>query len=322
MRCQLCLTAMALLLAACAGPDTRSTAQAPVGRPAASADEALASARDLAQRGQWSQSIAGLDAATRQFPEDATLAEERGRLAARWEQEQRALEDQIVVADAENQYNKIALLEKLVRAQPDDLYAASRRLYWKEALAAKLEPLTKCAEAHVVSRPELAQRCVAVASQIPAGGAIDQRLARVTKQLKASESLAAERRRLAEEKERQARVKALLDGAKKAIDERDYRGALDTLDKVAAIQPNNKELAGLREQAWSMITPQVEALVKLGDNLYLNEQLGAAVATWQAALTLKPGDEDILARVERATTVLNRLDELRHQQQLPDEVAE
>ena len=38
---------------------------------------------------------------------------------------------------------------------------------------------------------------------------------------------------------------------------------------------------------------QVEALVKLGDHLYLNEQLEAAVATWQAALILKPDDEAV-----------------------------
>ena len=63
-----------------------------------------------------------------------------------------------------------------------------------------------------------------------------------------------------------------------------------------------------------MISPQVEALVKLGDHLYLDEQLEAAVATWQAALSLKPGDEAILARVDRAETVLTRLDDLRRQQ--------
>ena len=105
--------------------------------------------------------------------------------------------------------------------------------------------------------------------------------------------------------------------ARAAIDARDYRRALDILEKVAQLQPNNSEVSGLQEEAWSMISPQVGALVKLGDHLYLDEQLDAAVATWQAALTLKPDDEAILARIERAKTVLNRLDALRRRQNSP-----
>jgi hypothetical protein len=58
----------------------------------------------------------------------------------------------------------------------------------------------------------------------------------------------------------------------------------------------------------------VDALVKLGDQLYLEEQLNAAVATWEAALGLKPGDEEIVARIDRAKNVLVKLDELRREQ--------
>ena len=74
--------------------------------------------------------------------------------------------------------------------------------------------------------------------------------------------------------------------------------------------------SGLQQKALAIISPQVDALVKLGDHLYLEEQLDAAVATWQAALTLTPGDEEIAARIERAKTVLTRLDALRLQQKV------
>ena len=62
-------------------------------------------------------------------------------------------------------------------------------------------------------------------------------------------------------------------------------------------------------------TAQQRGRAGLGwDQRYLDEQLEAAVATWQAALILKPDDEAILARIDRANTVLNRLDALRRQQ--------
>ena len=232
----------------------------------------------------------------------------------RWERQEWVLEDQIMVGDAENQERKIALLEKMSLAQPGNLIVTSRRIYWKEVLASNIEKLTACGEFHVTTDTALARRCFQLASGMAASPDIEQRLAGISEQLLLSENVAAERRRAKEEKGRQRRAKSLLDDAKAAIDARDYRRALDILEKVAELQPNNSEVSGLQEEAWSMISPQVEALIKLGDHLYLDEQLDAAVATWQAALTLKPDDEDILARIDRAKTVLNRLDALRRQQ--------
>ena len=220
-----------------------------------------------------------------------------------------------MVDDAENQQRKLAALDRLGRAAPGDLLLTSRRIYWKEVLASKLERLAACAEIHAEARPALAKRCYTVASELTISDEIERRLNAVAAQLREGESLAAQRRKARAEKERQARAKVLLDEAKVAIDAHDYRRALDVLTQVAELQPGDPEVAGLQQEAWAMISPQVEALVKLGDHLYLDEQLEAAVATWKAALNLKPKDEDILARIERARTVLDRLDVLRKRQQ-------
>ena len=83
---------------------------------------------------------------------------------------------------------------------------------------------------------------------------------------------------------------------------------------MAALQPNNPEISDLRQAAEKAINPQIEALVKLGDHLYLDEQLEAALATWQAALVLNPQDQEIASRIDRANTVLSKLQHLREQQ--------
>ena len=140
------------------------------------------------------------------------------------------------------------------------------------------------------------------------------RLIVVREQLHESEQLAEQRRRRIAERRRQAEAKVLLGDAKAAIEESDYRRALDVLEKVAELQPDNPEVEALQHSAWSMLNPQIEALVKLGDHLYLDEQLNAAVATWQAAQNLQPDDPDIAARLTRARTVLERLDDLRDKQ--------
>lgn len=306
-----------LTLGGCAGLKSGDGSKPVPPQASGSAGEARAAAQQLAEGGRWSEAVATLDDAARRFPDATDLAAQRELLRESWHREERMLEDQIMAGDAENQKNTLSLLEKLSRGEPGNLILTSRRIYWKERLVNKVGRLTECAEVHVSSSSELARHCLDLASDLATTSDIEQRLRHVSEQLQASETLAAERRRKSEEKERQRRAKVLLDKAKAAIDARDYRRALDILKRVAGLQPNNPEIVGLQEEAWSMISPQVEALVKLGDHLYLDEQLDAAVATWQAALTLKPEDEAILARVERAKTVLNRLDALRQQQQQP-----
>jgi tetratricopeptide (TPR) repeat protein len=287
-------------------------------KPAASADEAIAIAGDLSERGRWQDALDVIDAAELRFPDDAQLDPARERLQAQRMQAERKLEDQILVGDAENQYAKISLLDKLSAARPDDLVLASRRLFAKEILAGKVEDLTRCCEYHASTDAALARRCLRLASHLANTPELEQRLAKVADQLAASEQRAAERRRSGLEKERELRAKVLLDAARAAIQANEYRRALDILDQVAELQPDDRELHGLREEASLMISPQVEALVKLGDRLYLDEQLDAALATWRAALDLRPEDEDIQARIERAETVLNRLDALRREQQGPE----
>ena len=309
------LLLLLLVLGGCAGIDGGpGSGRAPPKVPGSSG-EVEGVTQELVNGGRWSEAIAVLDAASQEFPDDTGFASQRDALIDRWQREERRLEDLILVGTAENQKATITLLEKLSRAEPGNLIVMSRRIYWKEALASKVERLTECAEVHVSSSSELARRCLDLAADLASTPDVERRLAGVSEQLRVSESIAAERRRTREQKERERRSKALLDDAKAAIDARDYREALDILDKVARLQPGNSEVVGLQQEALSMISPQIEALVKLGDHLYLDEQLDAAVATWQAALTLKPDDEAIVARIERAKTVLDRLDTLRLQQQ-------
>ena len=276
--------------------------------------DTLSAADKLAAEGRWSEALALLESAAKARPGEPAVEARRAAMQARWERQQRVFDDQIMVGDAENQSDKIAILEKLARAQPGDLVVTSRRIYWKEVLASRIEALTACGEYHVDSETALARRCFQLASGMRAPEETERRLAVVGEKLRMSEALAAERQRARLEEKRQRRARRLLEEAKAEIEARDYRRALDILATVAKLQPDNAEVIGLQETAWSMLSPQVEALVKLGDHLYLDEQLEAAVATWQAALSLKPGDEAILARVDRAETVLTRLDDLRRQQ--------
>jgi tetratricopeptide (TPR) repeat protein len=302
------------LLGACTALREPDAAKQRLIKAPADSEEAVLVARSYASRGRWRSARRVIDEALAAGHEPAPLESERAALAAQFADWEQLLEDRITVGDAENQQAKITLLEQLSRASPDDLLLASRRLYWKEVLRGRAPALTECAERHVATEPLLAKRCYRLVVDMVEDEALEKRLVVVREQIKEGEQLAEERRRLRAEKARQGRAKELLEEARTAIDASDYRGALDILAEVEGLQPDNPEIEGLAQTAWSMLSPQVEALVKLGDHLYLDEQLDAAIATWQAALNLKPNDEEILARITRARTVLKRLDDLRHRQ--------
>lgn len=284
--------------------------------PADSA-EAVLIARSYASRGRWRSALNVLDEALAAGHDAAVLTAERELIDSQFVAWEQLLEDRITIGDSESQRAKITLLEQLSREAPDDLLLASRRLYWKEILRGRAPVLTECAERHVETEPLLAKRCYRLAVESARDETLEGRLAIVREQIKEGEQLAEERRRQRAEKAREQRAKALLVEARAAIDSSDYRGALDILGEVAQLQPDNPEIDALTRSAWSMLSPQVEALIKLGDHLYLDEQLDAAISTWKAALNLKPGDEEIVGRITRARTVLKRLDDLRHRQRGP-----
>lgn len=306
----------ALLLSGCANLLETKQPTAPLIKPPSSEREAIEIAGDLVQRGRWNPALETLEVALQAFPASVALQQERQRVTERWAYERQLIEDRILVSEAEHQQYKISQMARLARAEPENVFLISRRLYWKEVLAAKLDDLTRCGEAYVEAEPELAQRCYDVALDQSVPEMLEVRLAAVGNRLRAAETAAATTRRLRARRERQARAKVMMDEAKRAIDERDYRRALDVLDRVEKLKPGNDEVSGLREQARSMISPQIDALVKLGDHLYLDEQLEAASATWNAALSLQPGDPDIIARIERAKTVMQRLRALRERKQV------
>jgi tetratricopeptide (TPR) repeat protein len=305
------------------------TADSPSGRPgSASVAEVLTLSRRLSAEGRWSESIDVIAKAQRRSPDNEQLVAQRLQLEERWQRIRRQIYDEIAAGDAEALRNRLTLLEALSVAQPDDIFLMARRIFAREELNARLPRLVECSEWHVETEPELARRCHAVALGIMSDDSTAQRLALVGERLadagrqveagerrqRRQQAATDQRRRQQAATDQQRRARDLLADAKAAVDARDYRRALDTLDEVAELQPNNPEIAGLRKVAQAGISPQIEALVKLGDHLYLDEQLDAAIATWQAALTLNPDNADIVARIDRARTVLQRLDQLRRTQ--------
>ncbi|MCB1774355.1 MAG: hypothetical protein KDI88_12115 [Gammaproteobacteria bacterium] len=321
------LACCAVALSVLAGCDSLPKLPAPA-KPAPAVvvedvDRALATSRRLSAEGRWAEAIDAIDGAQRRAPDDTRLLLQREQLQQRWERVRRLIDDQIMIAEAEANKNRLDWLKTLSRARPDDLLVTSRRIFAREELNGRLPALLACSEWHVEIERALARRCQVLAGELAMTAEDRAVVQRVGDRLDAAErELAAaastrkprQRPRGLQPADDQRLAREMLQDAKQAVEAEDYRRALDTLDQVAALQPNNPEISDLRQAAEKAINPQIEALVKLGDHLYLDEQLEAALATWQAALVLNPQDQEIASRIDRANTVLSKLQHLREQQ--------
>lgn len=312
----------ATLLAGCAQLQSLSRDASPAVADVGDIEGTIAESSRLSAEGRWYEAVELVKRAQRTRGEDARLDAHLAQLVERWGRVKRRIEDEILITNAEATRAEIRGLEALSRGQPGDVFLVSRKVFAREELNRRLPGIVACAEWHQESNPVLSRRCLELAE----GEVVDEqdmaRLIAVEERLDQHEEAAAEAeiaqrqqvRRPKVEPADQRRARDLLSQAKAAVDAEDYRGALDTLNEVAMLQPDNPEVASLRKTAEQAIDPQVRALVKLGDHLYLDEQMEAALAAWQAALLLNPDDAEIAARVDRAETVLERLELLRRQQ--------
>ena len=93
-----------------------------------------------------------------------------------------------------------------------------------------------------------------------------------------------------------------------------YHEARPLLQEVLAAEPDNRTATGLMIQLQTSLEAQVKALLQLGDTLYREGKLRAAIAAWQTVLSLSPEQPEAGAKIQRARHVLEKLERLRQRQ--------
>ena len=74
-----------------------------------------------------------------------------------------------------------------------------------------------------------------------------------------------------------------MEGAERDMQRGEYPSALRKLDEALRQDPENRRVRELLSKAKSELDLQLKSLVKLGDNLYQEEQIGPAVKVWETA---------------------------------------
>ncbi|MGQ9425909.1 tetratricopeptide repeat protein [Gilvimarinus sp. F26214L] len=167
-------------------------------------------------------------------------------------------------------------------------------------------------------RFDLAESCLKMAASLTGDEETAARLALLDKEREREEVAAAERARAQAQAEREARVARKTEhvGQLKAryrrlIDAGWLAAAQEILTELQSQVPEDADVLSWSEDLRAIVDQHVAAHIKEGQSLYSQGQLHEALAVWQEAAKLSPGNpvlEAHIARVERFISKLERLD--------------
>jgi len=303
--------AAALLCAGCANSPLPRLSS--VGSP----EQALEQAAVLAEAGRWGESISLLEAARREYPEDADVAAEEQRVSEHWEQLKAGLEDRLAAVRSQGLKDEIALLEPLVMAEPQRLSRTWTLDNRKRTQIGAREDLLRCAERQLEADPGLAVNCLELSEAIevdPRSQALRQDIERgeAARAARVAAEKARERARSIKRKQRQRSRR--IEQAEALATAGNYAEASTEVDKVLAEEPENPRALALRIGLDQIMELQNRVLGELAASLYADGELDAAIQVWETLLIISPDHAEARERLDRARRVRNNLDQVREQQ--------
>lgn len=296
--------------------------EAPAEKKADSPTTVIKEAKQLRQEGDWSKAIKSLEEAGQDFPQNQQIQNALEELKAAWLKEKRLLDDRMLVIDTSSLTAKLPLLEQRSKGEPDNLLLKSRLLFWEKYLQTQVDPLVSCGVTHEGRYLWLARKCLQLADKIAPSPRITKLLEDIFGKIELRQQATSNREEKQEELERSRQVQGLLQEAERNMQRGEYRSALRKLDEALRQDPENPKVRELLSKAQSELDLQVKSLVKLGDSLYHNEQIGPAVKVWETALRLDPNQDEIKEKIDRARRVLEKLEAIRSRESPTAETAD
>lgn len=116
-------------------------------------------------------------------------------------------------------------------------------------------------------------------------------------------------------KQRQAvKTRQLLEATQQALSVNDLPVARANFIQIPSPSNKSSEASAIQEDLDLALRNRVTQLTSRGDSQYRADNVDAAIKTWSEALELDPENQNLKERLDRATRVLARLEELRQQQ--------
>jgi len=263
------------------------------------------------EQGDIIKALVLLKASEKKFPEDENLnqlALEYGKIR---ERQQLILEMQLLLIESRRLVESIPILEELAEGQPNSHFYRTQVSLWRSYLDTKEAELIACGSTLEEINIWLAKRCLSMAYRISETGENKQRLVEITNKIDKIEQAITEKLQQKEERERDLRIEQLLSEAMQEREQGELISAKEKIDEALKQDPESPQVRAQLSELQQDLNRQVDLLMKLGDKLYRNQQTKAAITAWEAALKLNPSQQQVTERIDRARTVLKKLESIR-----------
>lgn len=226
--------------------------------------------------------------------------------------------DQYLVEQTHYFITQLPNLRQITLENPNDSAKASELQQLQRQLQENKTQLARCGRLHFYEDPELAKDCLSLALSLENNSQNQLLLNYLIAHEEKEEWVKGIKLRMKRERQASAKRKQYIQDrfnqAKKLYQQNQLNDARRELNRLIEADPDNAQLVGLLEEVESRLDSYVDYLLKAGDRLYRNDNVEGAKLLWQAAENIDPSDSRLQDRLQRATKVLENMQDLRQQQ--------
>ncbi len=293
-------------------------------------------ARVLRYSARYVEALERLDTALELRPDDADLQAERAETEKGWRQLEQTLRDELLVIDAYTAHQRLPLLRRLVRANPEAQGLRDELDGIREDQNRQAAALSACGHRRAERDPSLARRCLGLALAAREDAADRVLLKRLRSPATSTAKPPAtpagkppatpagkpptaragkpEARKTTAAKATGATEKSMETKARDLIKAGKYYAAIRLLEKMARKDPGSMAIRKLLREARVSLERNMDTMLSTGDRLYRQGRVEEALAVWQVAVEMNPESTPAREKSERALKVLQNINTLREQQ--------
>ncbi len=221
------------------------------------------------------------------------------------------LQDRLLIEQTHAQQAQLPILNELVRLDPNNRDAKNSLKTIQQELKTNRRKLSECGLRHIARRSSLAQECLELALSLETTQQDRLLLDLIAEKEKKTKQVKAQKKQDIQEQQRKDRIQNKLQKASTLYEKDEFDAARKLLNQVLTEEPANPQAKRLLAQLESRLESHLEHLLKSGDKLYQEGEIEGALGIWKAALRLDPENPLVKEKIERATRVLENLEDLR-----------
>ncbi|MCW8824830.1 MAG: hypothetical protein OQK78_00215 [Gammaproteobacteria bacterium] len=269
----------------------------------------LTKSRKLEQAEKWSQAVQLLQKALKHIPESKILLQELQRVESERSEEIAQVEYQITlhkarsIRDGQDLYKQLYQLDSDRSLAPEIVQQRARVI---------TDELLKLAKAEVAAKETIKSR-----NLLKLAGEVDpeirrspefRKLLRQIEEIEKGITRAIKKKREIEQ-ERQIKAYKIL------FKQNNFIEAQIALKQIEKQFKNSKPIRKLRRQLNKSVSNEIKKHMEKGQTFYSKEQLEYAIREWGHVLLLEPNNQVALEQISRAVKVLEKLQNVRNNQQ-------